>query len=707
MPVGDSRLSFVSGDFSAQIYAYSVYQFERLQAGEIALWNPYNYGGSPFLADVPASVLYPPRWLSMALSASFAGDWHYESLQIETLLHTLLTSWLAYAFLRRLTLGQRGSCRAAFAGAIVWALGGFLSGYPQLQSVILTAACWLPLQLLGALEATREPRRLDFRWLTISGLALALSVLAGHPQTTFFSAYLWLAFYLYRCGRARIPWPLALRALLLLALFTFALSAVNLLPALEFQLASARTSLTYADKANGFPLRDGLQFVLPGALSLWSPLYFSVIGFALALYALWRRVSGGLFWGGAACVAWLLSLGGNGFLYPLLYRILPGLSLFRQQERAAVIVAFAASVLVTLAISDFHEGTRGKLAPKGFLVLIIILAVMLILAVSETGATLLALQSAGFIAVAFLAFYWQERAPSPVTQLLLVFLVIELFLFHADHPNYSPLSGEAQLPGLATALRHSAQETGYALPARVDGVVGLGGNFGAAYALADIRGISPLYLRGPHAIIDQDPSINPTAWELFAVSHVFHDWRELPVPTETSRIVAAQEGIVYVHQLADPRPFAQFVPRYTLSVSAEQAITTLGNYDVGELRNLAILEATPANLPESNAAALYASAEITHFSPRTHRGQSGYPDRRLTQPRSPLRRQLAGAYRWRAVTLTAVLRRLDRSGHPWRFTFARLNLRATQLYHRGPHQCPHLGRLVGWYPRLPIRRRRR
>ena len=615
LPVGDSRLSFVSGDFSAQNYAFSVYQYERLSAGEIALWNPYNYGGSPFLADVQASVLYPPRLLSMALTALFDGEWRYESLQIETLLHTLLTAWLAYAFLRRLTLGQRGSCRAAFAGAIVWALGGFLSGYPQLQSVILAAACWLPLQLLGALEATREPRRMDARWLAISGLALALSVLAGHPQTTFFSAYLWLAFYIYRCWRARIAWPLALRALLLLALYTLALSAVILLPALEFQLASARTSLTYADKANGFPLRDALQFVLPGAISQWSPLYFSAIGFALALFALWRRVPSSLFWGGTAGVAWLLSLGGNGFLYPLLYRILPGLSLFRQQERAAIIVAFAASVLVTLAISDFHEGTRRRLTPRGFLALLVILAVMLILAVSETGATHLAWQSAVFIAAAFLAFYWQERAPSPVTHLLLIILLIELFLFHLDNPNYSSLSAEAHLPGLATALRHSAQETGYDLPARVDGVAGLGGNFGAAYALADIRGISPLYLRGPHAIIDQDPSINPIAWELFAVSHVFHDWRELPLPTESSRIVAAQEGIVYVHRLANPRPFAQFVPRYTLSASAEDAITTLGNYGVGELRNLAILEATPTNLPQSNAAALYASAEVRHFSP--------------------------------------------------------------------------------------------
>ncbi|MCY3836860.1 MAG: YfhO family protein [Anaerolineaceae bacterium] len=615
LPGGSWRLSFVSGDFSAQNYAFSVYQFERFREGEIALWNPYNYGGSPFLADVQASVLYPPRLISLSLAALLLGEWPYETLQTETLLHTLLTSWLAYAFFRRLTWGQRASRRAALAGALVWAFGGYLSGYPQLQANILAAACWLPLQLLTLLEATRVPRHLDSRWLAGSGLAFTLSVLAGHPQTTFYCAYLWLAFFIYRCWHARIHWRRASGALLLMAIFVFAWSAVILLPAAEYQLASSRTTLTYADKANGFQLRDGLQFVLPGALSHWSPLYFGAIGFTLALYAIGRRVSGSLFWAGTALFALLLSLGGHGFLYPLLYPILPGLSLFRQQERAAILVAFAAAALVTLALTDFHESSRGRPSARGLLILSLILAILLVWAAVESGATRSALLSAVWFLAVFFAFHWQERAPAPVTNLLLVLIVLELFLFHRQNPNHSPLPAEAQLPGLVGAIRHAAQETGYSEPARVDGVVGLGGNYGAAYSLADIRGISPLALRGPKAIIDLDDSINPIAWELFAVSHVFHDWRELPLPTETSRIIAAQEGFVYVHRLAQPRPFAQFVPRYTAVPSAEAALAAITNIAASELREWAILESAPAHLPASNAAALYASAEVVHVSP--------------------------------------------------------------------------------------------
>ena len=614
LPVGSARVSFVSGDFSAQNYAFSVYQFERLRVGEIALWNPYNYGGSPFLADVQASVFYPPRLLSMSITALLGNEWLYESLQVETLLHTLITSWLAYAFLRRITLGQRGSRLAALTGTLVWAYGGFLSGYPQLQANIMAAACWLPLQLLGAREATRKRGHIAYSWLALSVLGLALSALAGHPQTTFFAAYLWLAYFTYLSWRARVGWRRVSAALVSVALLAFALSAVILLPAAEFLQASARASLTYADKANGFLLRDWLQFVLPGSLSQWSPLYFGALGFTLALHALWRRLPGGCFWGGAAIIALLLSLGGNGFLYPILYRVLPGLTFFRQQERAAVLVAFAAAALVTLALTEMQAGARARPSLRGLAGMLALLGGVLLLAALETGAIATALQSAAFIAVVLLAFYWKERAPTQMANILVVLLLAELLLFHADNPNYSSLRGEGQLPGLAIALRHNAREMGYAPPARVDGVAGLGGNFGAAYALADIRGISPLYLRGPQAIIYQDHSINPIAWELFAVSHVLHDWRELPVPTAASRVVVAQEGIVYVHQLANPRPFAQFLSRYLVTESGEDALAALADIDTGELRELAILESLPA-LPASNAAALYASAEVNHFAP--------------------------------------------------------------------------------------------
>ena len=611
-PFTGRPLSFVSGDFSAQNYAFSVYQFERLRAGEIALWNPYSYGGSPFLADVQASVFYPPRLLSMGFTALLGGDWRYESLQTETLLHVLLTSCLAYAFFRRLTLGRRGSQLGALGGALVWGYGGFLSGYPQLQANIMAAACWLPLMLLGAHEATRARGRLSAPWLAVSSAALALSALAGHPQTTTLSGYLWLAFFTHRCWQAKVAWWRSLAALLAIGALTFALSAVLLLPAAEYLQASARGDLTYADKANGFPLRDWLQFLLPNTVSHWSPLYFSVVGFALAIWALLRRLPHSNFWAGSALLSLLLSLGGNGFLYPALYSIMPGLALFRQQERAAVLVAFSAAALVTLALTTLR-GDQIRHQRSSWL-WVAIMSALLLLTAALSGAWGGALVSAIFLLATLIGTRFAVRQPTIVRTLFLLILV-ELLIFNTNNPNFSPQRGVEQLPGMADALRHSALVLGYSPPARVDGVIGLGGNFGAMYALADIRGISPLFLRGPQAIIYQDDNINPLAWELFAVSHVFHDWRQLPTPVLGSDVIVAREGTIYVHRLANPRPFAQFLPRYSLVNSQEMALAALGEQEPAALRELAILETAPPNLPKTNAAALYASAELRGFAP--------------------------------------------------------------------------------------------
>src|SRR5258707_15708421 len=52
--------SLVEGDFSGQFVAFAQYQAVRLAAGEVPLWNPYNNGGHPFVADTQSAGFYPP-----------------------------------------------------------------------------------------------------------------------------------------------------------------------------------------------------------------------------------------------------------------------------------------------------------------------------------------------------------------------------------------------------------------------------------------------------------------------------------------------------------------------------------------------------------------------------------------------------------------------------------------------------------------------
>ena len=88
-PIASDQASLAKGDFSGQFVAFAGYQYERLSRGEIPLWNPYNNGGLPFIADTQAAVFYPPRWVTIGLSA-LAGGWSYNALQLEMTFHVLI-----------------------------------------------------------------------------------------------------------------------------------------------------------------------------------------------------------------------------------------------------------------------------------------------------------------------------------------------------------------------------------------------------------------------------------------------------------------------------------------------------------------------------------------------------------------------------------------------------------------------------------------
>jgi hypothetical protein len=107
-PIEGDKASFKQGDFSGQFVAFGAYQYERMSQGEIPLWNPYNNGGLPFIADTQAAVFYPPRLMTILFS-KLAGGCSYNALQLEAISHVLVYSLLMYLFIRRLMISHSGS----------------------------------------------------------------------------------------------------------------------------------------------------------------------------------------------------------------------------------------------------------------------------------------------------------------------------------------------------------------------------------------------------------------------------------------------------------------------------------------------------------------------------------------------------------------------------------------------------------------------
>jgi hypothetical protein len=631
-PAAQDALSLTEGDFSGQFVAFFGYQVERLHDGDIPLWNPYNYAGHPFLADTQSAVFYPPRLLTVPLVGDnpSPGDL-YAALQTEMALHVLLATLLFYAFVRRLTAPSETESPTAsvFAGlvaALTYGYGGYLSGYPQLQLAVMEAGVWLPLVLLCLFQATRAAR-LDWLWIVLAGVAMALCLLAGHPQTSLFTLYLALAFLAYRL------WPLTAQswrtfgltfvgAAALMGLVAGGLAAVQLLPGLEYLQHTTRQSMGFDAKGNGFPYQDVAQILFPGFISLWSPLYVGIAGLVLAVLALTRRVPHSAFFGVAALIGLGLSFGAGTVLYDIAYLLTPGVSWFRGQERAAFIIAASVSILAGLGTAEALRGRSARAhylrrALVGLLVMCgVVATVLFVLWLTPDRATYeAALRSAVFAtllaALTAAALPWLVNHPAGrLPRLALVGLVVfDLFSVTMGTPNFDPVPADKRLPEPAMIRQlHDMLPVG----ARVDGGRGLGENYGTLYAVPDIRGISPLELDSIHTYLEAMPI--ERAWDLLAVRYVLTDWNELPVPSEIITTAEDPFGSYNVHQLVNPRPFAQLTYGATVVASDNEAYGRLRepSYDT---RQLVILDSDPGVELPGAAPAEPGTAELVTFEP--------------------------------------------------------------------------------------------
>lgn len=627
--------TFPDGDFTHHFLPFSLFYQQEMLAGRLPLWNPYTYSGHPFLADVQAGVFYPLSTLLLAVTLPLSGAAaRLYFLQIEAMLQIALGGWFTYLLVRRLT--QRHD--AGLMAGICFAFSGYLTGYPPVQLAILRTAIWLPLILWSMSHAVASPRR--WGWWLATGIAGAVSLLAGHTQTFLYIGYAsgaWLLVLLGSQARTLRGAGNVVVAVLGagLALATFlGLSAAQLLPSVEFAQLSVRAAVDYAYVSGGFPLQDVWQLLLSGVLTAYSPLYIGVIGLGLAFIAVgaavqrehWqpvvmaveRRTSlaprGGVFFFLAlALLALLLSFGDNAFLYPLFYRWAPGFDLFRGQERAAFLAAFGLSVLAgygVLAVRLLPMTIRSWLATlyAGLVIGGVYLFGLLWQLPGQTAigqgrflllAALAIGLAAGFALLLRLPGWSRERT---VLLGLLVFANLFWANFQTNLDSFSParkvlLAPEVEaVQAAAGSGAFSAQKRGEAEVRGEDSGGSVAGgrvynefrtyeDYAMRVGVEDVWGSSPLRLARYARLFDEFPL--DRMWRLTGVTHVLTWRRELFTRSTLLAEFPQSTDATYLHRLAASNPRAWVAPE-AIFAEDEEAARLLGDHTF-DLERQAIL----------------------------------------------------------------------------------------------------------------------
>ncbi len=272
-------------DMVIENYAWKRFFVESIKAGEIPLWQPNLFGGSPFLATGQHSMLYPFSWLFLILPITKAYGWY-------TVSQLWLAGVLMYVYGRTLSM-RRAS--ATIAG-LIYQGSGFMLASAAVFPMVIGAAAWLPL-LLACIEKIINDSRLrrersverlriddsagrdqssiinlqssTILWVALGAVALGSQTLAGHIEITYYSLLLMGLYALWRLASStksdvsRLWKPAGwLLAMVLLGLL---LGSVQLIPFVEVGQANFREGSASFAEVQGwaFKPRRILTLALP------------------------------------------------------------------------------------------------------------------------------------------------------------------------------------------------------------------------------------------------------------------------------------------------------------------------------------------------------------------------------------------------------------------------------------------------------------
>ena len=623
--------AFLEGDFTRHYLPYSFFHQKSLLAGNFPVWNPHVNSGHPFLADTESAVFYPVSNILLIItwfSRTVAGRLYW--LQFEALIHIVLACCFTSLLVHRLT-GRR---MAGFAAGLVFGFSGYLTGYPPLQLGILRVAVWLPL-ILWLLLPDESGKTRWTRWLIACGVH-AVAFYANHPQTFLFLSYAvagWMLTLAVVQLRSLLPtgstgWSVSVvggtvaarlgqqsMRVVLYAAILVALTAAQLWPALEYTRLTVRSARPFHELSSGFPFEDTWQFIVPGVLTFYSPLYVGMVGMGLALVAAAALLSNRFQLSEAASFArpaaiFFLIVGGFALLvsfgdklpiYPLLYRFAPGWSLFRGQERVAYLVAFSLSVL-----SGFGFALLPSLAARwrqrvcwGFVVSVVA-SVALVFIFWQLPSRLEA-SSAGFLfhagktllIAAVFASLCSALRPTRTRLILLLFVVVgDLFLtsFTLNLANgHEARSALTPTEAVATyqAAQSLADETA-ALPPRVYNERRLPEDSGMFAGWEDVWAASVLRLSTYNTFFESFPV--DRMWEVTGVGTVL-TWREeLVVASQLVEEFPFKDEATRLHRLENVSPRHWWTQRARL-VDDRTALDLLGDPGFDLQKELLIAQA--------------------------------------------------------------------------------------------------------------------
>ena len=369
-------------------FGFRDFAVQSLRAGlGIPHWNPYLFGGLPYIAAMHGDIFYPTQLLRLVMGTDVGMTWGF-------IIHTFLAGLFTYGFLRAWGL----EFGASLVGGVVYLLCGPIASYPSPgHDGKLFVSALLPLSLWMLVRGMRDGRH--WAWGAFA-FVIGLATLAPHPQLMQYHLLTAGAFALFlaftgdtkgtpldrRTAIRRLA--MALGAVLL----GMAMGAIQFAPLREYVAWSPRASghdYAYATSYS-FPLVELFNLYLPQFTGMIDTMYYgpnrvhlhseyiggAVLLLATLAFGATSRLAFRRFWLGTLLVSLLWMLGGSTPFFRIVYELVPGTKFFRAPSTIIYVFAFALSVLAALGAEKVFARRANPRAVMGWLAFAVLIALL-------------------------------------------------------------------------------------------------------------------------------------------------------------------------------------------------------------------------------------------------------------------------------------------------------------------------------------------
>lgn len=390
-----------AGLFFRGFYAEFVKAYHR-----IPLWNPYIFGGLPFVDAMHGDTFFPLAILQFIMPL-------HKALGYKLVLSVLMAGIFTYLYLREMKM----SSWAAVFGSTAYMLSGFMVSlvYAGHDGRMYVTGL-LPL-LLFTLEIGFRRRRILWWWPF--SVAFGILILANHPQFAYFAMWCVGAYFLLRLifvyresgkiSSATIPCVGVIAAMI----FGLALGLIQIWPAQDY----VRNYSPRSGEGKGYQYaaswslhsEEAISQLVPGFSGLsnlqnhppltrehtyWGKNYFKINSEYAGMVALYLGLAGlflyrdrySYFFLGTAGFALLYALGDSGLIFKFFYYVVPFVKKFRAPSTIMFLFSFSVAFLAASAVNTLQKTRKNPRAAKVFRRLLILAGIYLLLGLVFTRA---------------------------------------------------------------------------------------------------------------------------------------------------------------------------------------------------------------------------------------------------------------------------------------------------------------------------------